>query len=696
MRPVLLWLVSGRFGLAVVLLAFGAAVGHAQPAVQPNQAAAGLGEQGAAFPAEWPVQDFNFTMLEPAAGASTSPSLPTPVTPTSAGLAAQTYRIDQLSRTTVAPSGTQPMALPPAVARSATTSSFQPLPQAFKAPTGGVAADLGIVVNEQPVAGVGSGVAGLAAYGPLAAAVPEGVWLRAPQATHVRQLRSAMAQPLRSEALRDEWRTVLLAAAAAPQTGEGQPHWLAMRAEMLEQFGLYDAAWSLWREVGPLLRDPALPAELRQGWARASLLAGQHERACSAVREQAAAGMVSEFWPSAAAVCAAVELVANGGGSADGAALGLAIQLLPPSVLKADPALVAALGAVRDNQPPRLGNWPVGSLAGATLAAVPGLVSASQVAGWPDVALRRLQASSNLPLALRAEAALQLAGQTGNPADAAQWLALASSPTLPATPARQWPDAVLLAWAKAFVQAQVNDPSATLPPQTAALVVPAALRLGELNTALAWWGPYRAQEGLDQAALRARWQTYLALQLAQQQNVSATLAAWSAVRGTDPTAAQRVLAVVAGLGHPVDAQHWAAVAREPDGQGDALNLAWQNLVQEAAQQPDRVAVLAMVSEALRGQNAAAASPAVLQAALAALRTVGLPQVALRLAAEALTLPPTSAVRVLKMAEPVADSAALPAALSPSVPQPMAPLGVKAPQPPSLTAPKPPLLPKPQV
>jgi hypothetical protein len=613
-------------------------------------------------------------------------------------LAAQTYRIDQLSRTTIAPSGTLPLALPPALARSATTSSFQPLPQVFQASAGGVAADLGIVVNEQPVAGAGSGVAGLAAFGPLAAAVPEGVWLRAPQVTQVRQLRSAMAQPLRSAALRDEWRTVLLAAAAAPQTAEGQPHWLALRAEMLEQLGLYEAAWSLWREVGPLLRDPALPTELRQGWARASLLAGQHERACSVVREQAAAGMVSEFWPSAAAVCAAVELVANGGDSADGAALGLAIQLLPASVLKADPALVAALSTVRDNLPPRLGNWPVGSLAGATLAAVPGLVSASQVAGWPDVALRRLQASANLPLALRTEAALQLAGQTGSAADAAQWLALASSPTLPAAPLRQWPDAVLLAWAKALVQAQVNDPSATLPPQAAALVVPAALRLGELNTALAWWGPYRAQEGLDPTALRARWQTYLALQLAQQQNVSATVAAWSVVRGTDPTAGQRVLAVVAGLGHPVEASHWQAVASEPGGQGDALNLAWQNLVQEAAQQPDRVAVLAMVSEALRGQNAAAASPAVLQAALAALRTVGLSQTAQRLAAEALTLPPTGAARVLKMAEPLAEPlppATVLTVASPSAHQPV-PGGLKAPQAPSVTAPKPPLLPKPKV
>jgi hypothetical protein len=660
------------------------------------------------FPSDWQTQDFNFSLLEPAAGTPTAavpsqvPSpVPSPTTPPTGGLATQTFRIEQLPRTTIAPSGTQPVAIPPASAGlslSPSVTGFRPVSQAFGGTVqgGSVAASLGIIVNEQPVAGAQSGLVGLAAYGPLSGAAPDTLWLRAPQTEQQRRLKAATAKPLLSAALQAAWRLMLLAETAAPQANEAAPNWLAVRAETLEALGQYEAAWGLWREAGRLVVNPTgleIPDNLQQGWARASLLAGQTADACSLVRAQAAKGMVSDFWPSSAAVCAATDLAqigAGGGEEANAAALSLAIQLLPPATLQNDPALVAALNAVRDNATPRLGAWPLGSLAGATLAAVPQLLLVTQIAKLPDVALRRLQATPALGDDVRHAAALALAAKTNAPNDAASWLALASSPTLPKAPGASWPDAATLAWAKAYVQAAVADPSATLPPSATTQVVGAALRQNDLTTALSWWGPYRAQEGLSPPALRARWQYYLALQLVQDQQVSGTLSAWSLVRGDDAMANRRTLAVVAGLGQTVAPELWVALNTEAPEQADTLNLAWQNLIMDAARQPDRVAVLAMVSEALRGQNAAALPPAVLQASLAALRAVGLETTAQRLAAEALTMAPTSGPRVLKMHEPLAEAlpAALPATLAtPTVPTPKAP---------SVTAPKPPLLPKPKV
>ncbi len=653
------------------------------------------------WPSDWTTQDFSFSMLEPAAGTTPTQA----ATPTTAGLAAQTFRVEDFPRVTVAPSNTQPTALPAATGAgllSPSVAGFRPISQAFGGSPRGVAANLGIVVNEQPVSGAQSGLAGLAAYGPLSGATPETLWLRAPQTEQQRRLQAATALPLKSPALQSAWRQILLANAAAPQAEATAPNWLAIRAEALEALGQHEAAWGLWREAGRLVNDPTTPGNLQQGWARASLLAGQTEGACTLIRAQAAQGMVSDFFFFSAAVCAA----SQGSGAADSAnmaALGLAIQLLPASTLQADQALVAALGAVRDNTPPRLGGWPVGSLAGATLALVPQLLSSSQVSKLPDVAQRRILATPALSPELKRAAALALSANPNQPADAERWLALASSPTLPA-PVASWPDAATLAWAKAYVQSSVNDPSATLPPNAAAQVVGAALRLQNLPMAQAWWGPYRAQTDLSANAIQARDHAYLALLLSQGAAVSGTLASTLSHLATQGPFNARTLAVVAGMGHPVAPELWAASQSAPVVT-DTLNLAWQNLIMEAARQPDSVAVLAMITEALHGQNAASAPPAVLQSALAALRAVGLPQVALQLAAEALTLSPTAGPRVLKMTEPPTEpkTEALPPAaaprgmgpaptITPTVARPQVPV-VQAPRVGSPTAP---LLPKPKV
>lgn len=695
-------------GLLIVFSFLLSYLGFAQPQSLPNSGMQGLGVDALnddGFPHSWQVQDFDFTMLEPAAGTRAEP-----VTATTTGLTTnqlvsqptmqassatatprpatyQVMRIDEMPRTSALPGGmassTITVALPAPVSPTETTTpGLRPLGQVF--PGTPATANAGMILSEQPLAGAARGLPGLAAYGPLTAVMPESLWLRAPQSIQQQRLKAATALPLRSKALKELWRRMLLANAAAPAeaaaTPNTRPHWLAVRAETLEALGLYDAAWSLWREARPLVRQPGTPADLLQGWARASLLAGLHDEACSLVREQAAAGMVSDFWPSSAAVCAAQEMAGTTGAGGPAAALGLAIQLLPAATFKADPALLSALTGIRDNQSPRVGEWPIGSLAAATMVAAPQLLSASQLAGLPDVALRRVLGTVSLPPNVREQAALQLVGHTGAAADAAAWLELASSPTLPLQPQAAWPDAAVLAWAKALVQAGMNNPSITLVPELAQRVVPAALRDQNVSTALVWWGPYRTQTGLTPDQLRTRWQVYLALQLAQGLPVSDTLQAWLPVRGADAMANRRTLAVVAGMGQPVAAPLWDTLNQDASEQNDTLNLAWQNLVQDAANQQDSVAVLALLSEALRGQNAASAPPAVLQAGVAALIQVGQPEAALRLATEALTLPvATGASRVLTLSSPpilspTAQVTATPVAVSRSqlLPRPASP------------------------
>jgi hypothetical protein len=669
------------------------------------------------FPADWQTPDFNFTMLEPAAG---EPNTVSEIGPTVSGTLAvseahvglvkpsatvaigpraqgpQSFTIDQLPRVSLTSSAT--IALPPPASVMnvpSDTTLFKPLGQTLpQQRPSGIAADLGIIVNEQAVGGPQGGLASLASFGPLSsgAAAPDDVWQRADVATQSTRLSAASAQPVHSMALREAYRRLLLASVAVPPVGKTTEHWLAVRAEALENLGWYEAAWSLWREAGPLLRQPNTPPALLQGWARASLLAGQTEAACALVREQAAAGMVSDFWPSAAAVCAAAEL--NQSGSP--AALALAIQLLPTRVMQTDPALITALGAVRDGTSPTLGGaeakaWPVGALAGAAFAAAPRLLTDDMVKLLPDLALRRIRESQALPLSVRETAALRLIEQTAWPEDANRWLQMVSSPTMPRVAQAAWPDAAVVVWAQQISGtegvATSSDSRAGIE-EAAPRVVTAALRLGMVPLAQAWWPQWQSQTGLDAAGLRMRLQGQLALQFAQKQSVDTTFAAWLAARSTEPLASQRVLAVLEGVGVRISGTAWAQVM-SVENQPDTLNLAWQRLLEAAAEQQDLPAVLSMVSEALRGQNAASASPGVLKASLQALRAVGAAEAAQRLAAEALTLPPSTlrAARILALDEGSAPLSLVKPALSPSV---------KIPQPTKPVAPQPPLLGKPSL
>lgn len=695
-----------------------------------------LGPEG--FPQSWQTNDFAFTMLEPAAGGATvsplspsplstkpfpiSPTSPSPSTPSgpstavpqAGGLATvaaptlappsptgalpKSFRIHEMPRINPTPSGT--MAIPTAkgegLAQEGEGSVFRPIGQALPQHSGGVAADLGIMVNEQALGSKAGGLAALTSYGPLAAGVaaPEGVWNKATLGTQRSRLQAATRQPLASPALREAYRLLLLAQVAAPAPEAGQPHWLAVRAEALEALGLYEAAWSLWREAGPLLRQPGVMGELQQGWARISLLSGQTEAACSLVREQAAAGMVSEFWPSAAAVCAALELQQTG----NPAPLTLAIQLLPPKTLQGDPALVAALTAVRDATSPTLGQrggraWPIGPLAGATLAAAPALLPAEVIQTLPDVALRRIRASTDLEEGTRRMAALRLVDLTGWAEDANVWLGMVSSPTAPNRVAANWPDAAVLAWAKQVsLSSVVAMPSSTLVgwQDSAPKVVQAALRLGVLETAAAWLPLWPDQGPPSEATQRTKLQTQITYMLLMGLETDTPLQQWLAIPGnTNSQNSQRILAVIEGMGRTISGTTWAAVAGAPAGaqaSGDALNLAWQRLLESAAQQRDVPAVLSMVSEALRGQSPASASPAALRASLQALRQVGETQTAARLAAEALTLAPSAPQRAIQARQaPAANGQAIMTIDAPA-----------APATPTITAPNPPLLPKPNL
>ena len=644
-------------------------------------------------PQAWQTEDFSFDLLAPAAG---------PTSPTAGGARGPVTRVVEdmprvgglpsSAKTTVLPRLAAPVAGGQAV--STATPRLIPLSSAFP---GGMplAASTSIAVESQDIGtavAASASVAGLAAYGPLPAGgmVADSVWLQASAATQKMRLQNATERPLYSPALREIWRRVLQTAAAAPAGAEGA-QWLSVRADMLEKLELFEAAWALWKEAAAQARS-GQPEAMAQGWVRASLLAGQNGSqggACALVRQQASQGMMSDFWPTAAAVCAALELPET----ANPAALALAIQLLPPGTIENNPALMMALNAVREDKPMKFGPWPVGSLAGALAGAYPALLSGTQVASLPDVTLRRLRESPNLPEQMRAEAASSLAGKTGWPQDgAAAWALVSQTQT---EPTATWPDAQTLAWA------QSSSPTAEVATRAAPHVVAAALRMNDITTASAWWPQYETAE-LAAEGVQRRNQAHVAL-LAQQALASGqplamndALAAWAAGRGADGVANQRVLAVLEGLGVPVSTTLWAQMQSVADGTADteAVNLAWQRLLNDAATRRDMPAVLAMASEGLRGQSPVNANPAVLGAVVGALRQVGLNETAQRLAAEVLV--PTPEALGQRAGGRMLPLVATSPTVVPSATAPLAAPAVNVPQPAAsrITRPTPPSVPVP--
>lgn len=617
----------GRLGLLVLALLL-AAPAFAQDLKGPNDQ---LGADG--FPADWDPQDLENppVLVVPPASRTVLPAKPQPVT----------FRVDQMRSVALAPSGSMPVALPPerGGARGGVSGTiYRPLAAVF---AGGTSATLapGAAPEGTENGPLNNDLAALAAYGPLAPAsggFAGEVWGAVSSTVAAGLSRQAVMTP--SPALREAWRRLLLSQAVPPggivsATLVGPDHWLVVRARLLQQLGLDEAAWSLWRQAGPGARSQN--PDLAKGWVQAGMLAGAQASVCPLAREKAAAGEGDSFWPSAVAVCAAAEAQA-GGGSGSAAALGLSLQLLPAEVQKNDPALVAALTAVRDGKPLVLGLAPLSPLAGAVAAAYPVLLSPTALPLLPDVALRRLRETQALPVELRAEVAGQLATRTGWPQDGEAFLRLVSGTGLQGKPER-WPDAALVAWAA--------HASTTQSVSASRLIVPAALRLGDVSTALARWNAWQPT-ATETDGGRARLDAEVALHALNRADVpEPLLQSWLAVQDLATPAgaerAQRGLLMLEGLGMKVPAGLWEAYRARAVEVSDATDAGWRRLLENAVAARNAPAVMGLLGEGMGNRRAADLPPATAGAAVVALRAIGLPDLAKRLLAEALTLLPES-------------------------------------------------------
>lgn len=535
------------------------------------------------------------------------------------------FKVEELGKVSLTPSGSVPVALPAPNGKVSNSyyisgTSYKPLAAVFGGVSGSLLAPAGVVVGGETLGKSANDVKTLTEFGSLSW---KGTTLWS-QAAPMAARSPLVAVKIASPALKEAWRRVLLAKNPPPEDYVGQ-HWLAVRAEALEQIGAYEAAWSLWREVGPGAR--AVAPELAEGWAKSALLAGHYPDACALARAQVAEGK-SEDWVKMVAVCTAVEVVTGGATSANAAALSLSLQLMPPEVVATDPLMVKSLEAVRDGATVEVPADASG-LAAAVMVGFPAIISGS-TAGLPDMALRRLRDTSALPLAMRVEAGRGLARSTNWLPDGVALTQLVSG----GVPAPTTPEIAVLAWAAQTAALRGQKVSDT---EEAEVVVKAALRLGEDETASAWLPKWLVKEG-DTVQLKDKLQAEVAVQALSGKVSESTMQRWlvgqnvGTVEGSSN--AQRVMLAVEGLGLAVSDSLWSGYRSRavPVGDGD---VAWRRLMSGAVRARDVPKILTLVSEGLAGQTADQASPAVVGDSIAALRVSGFEELAKRLAGEAM-------------------------------------------------------------
>jgi hypothetical protein len=504
----------------------------------------------------------------------------------------KTFKIEELPRTTEAPSGTMPIALP---------APAQPLSQ---------------TATVSPVS-VSAGLEAAGALLPSNGGLAADVWQTAPRLEQVQRLRKV--QPQTSPVLREAWRRLLLTQALAP-SGTGGGHWLVVRAEALARLQLDEAAWSLWRQVDEA--NARQDEQLALGLVQAKMLAGQGAAGCELAREWAARTGRDSAWPVVVAVCA---LVAPA--DASPAAAALSLQLVKPILQSTNKPLLRVLEAVPNGVPPVLpgsGLARVGGPLGAVvLANYPALLTSDTIAVLPDMVLRRLQHTLPLPLALREEAALRLVAQTEWPTDAVDAWELLSMTLV----REDWPAALQL---EAAAQGKEVSPE---------LIMTAAAWQNVPRVGDAAWGMWQASAGLTLPDLQARGQNQLRWAVWRKKAAENDWNMWLAAQDLEnPQGAedgQRLLLVAEALGMNVPASVWVQVRGRAAPIANAMDPVWQRVLQGVVSKQDVPGVLAVLGEGVAGRSLATVPPEMAAMVVRSLQEVGWPDLAVRAAAEAL-------------------------------------------------------------
>lgn len=614
-----------------------------------------LGPDG--FPADWTKADLAVggvsatdSTLEGATPGVKPYAIPLPgqIKPTSTGKPHKMVqmRVDQMRSVSLAPSGSTAIAIPPPGPGDRRVSSTDPnMVLGSGTETGGAedAAIGNILVDAkqvaEPVAGSKLGI-------------PADTWKALPQTEWETRLPLTLSRGVLSPALKAAWQRLLLADVAAPDPQGAKQNWVAVRANALENIGLYEASWQVWKHV-PVAQRKKI-SQLDYGWAEMSLLSGNPAEACPVARDRTTKEGPQSPWPVVVAVCQLLQPQVEGNvvGS------GLSLQLIEPELRKKNPALLRVLDAVHEGK--RVGTQSGGALGGAVLAAYPALIGSSTLAGMPDMALRRITGSSALPVDLRAAAGLALANQTGSEADGRAAWDLVSTTALAVEP-----DTVLLA----------HSASAT-----AALLVPAALRMGDVSAAeaaLAGWVP-DAKPG---KGINLREQASLLLVARKGTLTEATWAHWLESQPVENTlvmqAALRALMGIEGLGVDVPADLWGKLKRRNSTPLAGADPVWERLMADAARDRNVARVVALATEGLAGRPAYEAPAGVVGAIARGFHATGQDDLGWRLVAESLL--PAPDVRRMLM-QPLALEAA--DDVTPTVPVPT----VEAPHKPTVARP----------
>lgn len=259
------------------------------------------------------------------------------------------------------------------------------------------------------------------------------------------------------------------------------------------------------------------------------------------------------------------------------------------------------------------------------LGQYPALMGGGIMPRVPDLALRRVVQSEGLPVEIRGQAAVALAGQTGLQVDGSAAWALVSATTM----AGDLPDAVRVARG-------VQGVSASVVPD----YVEAALRLGLVEQAAAAMPQWPAVSGTAAAKdIRRGVQAKLALQVLQGRVADDIWDEWIVAQvlenGEGVKQAQRTLLVAEALGVGVPQRIWSQLRVRSVPVSMVVDPAWQRLLADAVVNRNLPQVLGLVTEAWSGQNAADGVPVVVGAGVEALRKSGLTEQARRMAAEAL-------------------------------------------------------------
>jgi hypothetical protein len=576
-----------------------------------------LGPDG--FPADWKPQDF---LVGKAAGAASATAsalegatpgvvpyaipLPSEVKPVSTGKPHKMVqmRVDQMKSVSLVPSGSTVIPIPPPGPNDRRVSSTNPALVLGTEET--VSASDNILGNLQE------------APAPLAEAklgVPADTWQVLPQTEWEARLPITLSRGVQSPALKAAWQRLLLADTKAPDAKGAKRNWVAVKADALESLGLYEAAWQLWKSVPAAQRKKI--SELDYGWAEVSLLSGNPNEACPTARDRTTKEGPQSKWPVLVAVCQLLQPHVEG----NVAGSGLSLQLIAPDLQKKNPALLRVLDAVHEGK--RVGPQSGGPLGGAVLAAYPALIGSSTLAGMPDMALRRIAGSSALPGDLRAASALALANQTGSLADGATAWALVSNTVLAVQP-----DAVVLAHAA----------SATAP-----LLVPAALRMGDVSAAegpLPLWKP-DAKPGKN---VNLQAQASLLLAARKGTLVDADWARWLAEMPVENTlvmqAALRTMMGLEGMGVDVPANLWGKLKQRNSTPIAGADPVWERLMADAARDRNVARVVALATEGLGGRPASEAPAGVVGAVAKAFHATGQDDLGWRIVAESVLPAPS--------------------------------------------------------